>query len=170
MGVRVLNLDAFFSFIHWLIKTKGHRTILLEARRGRGKSQTCFALVQRARDQGLKATYAQRPDQVRIANLLIIDDAGPFLYKRDSMKAANKAAAKSLQRARGAIEMLILNVPSIARLDIDLRENFSTHGQVLKHGWLSIEGVLLGPIIPDSLPPDDSKRRQKEFLEGFRSL
>ncbi len=165
-----MELETFFDFIHWLIKTRGHRTILLEARRGKGKSQTNFALVQRARDHGLKATYAQRPDQVRIANLMILDDAGPFLYKRDSMKKENKAAAKALQRARGAVEMLLLNVPSIKRLDIDIREDFSTHGQVLKHGWLSIEGVLLGPIIPDSLPPDDSKQRQKEFLDGFRSL
>ena len=165
-----MDIQELASFIYWLIQTKGHRTVLMDARRGRGKSQTCLALVQQIRHYGLKACFAQRPEQVRLADLLIIDDAGPYLYKRDFNKKENKAAAKALQRVRGVIPLLMLNVVDIARLDIDVRQDFGIEGQILTHGWMEISGMILGPILPESLPPSDEVARQKEFLSAFKSL
>ena len=155
--------------MHYLIDYKKHRTILIEGARGDGKSWTLWALVCMARQFDLTACYAATPDQVRIRNILVIDDPKTF-YKRDFMKAENKERAKALQRARGAIELLILTVPSIARLDIDIREEYSVHGSVLKHGWLEIEGVVCGAFIPDKILPDDSKARKREFTDSWQEL
>lgn len=158
--------EKFFQFVHYCVSYKKHRTILVEGKRGKGKSWTMWSLVQMARKYALTACYAQNAEEVRIANILVVDDPTNF-YKRDYMKSGNKDRAKALQKARGVIEILFLTVPSIERLDIDIREEYSIHAEVITHGWLDIDGVIVGPFVPQSKMPNDIEQRIKEFKKGW---
>lgn len=166
-----MEIEELANYILWLQATENHVTALLEARRGTGKSWTTFALHERLLELGLDSHWFQRPQDIRLPNhVLWWDDAGPFLYKRDSMKTRNKEAAKTLQRLRGAVPMLIVNVVDIERLDLDLRTDFGVHGQVITHGWIEIAGEIIGPIKPINSPPSDKQWRKEEVLEAFRAL
>lgn len=167
-----MKLDTFASFIRYLHDTKNHRTFLIGARRGKGKSYTSQALVDQMLARGIPSHFFQNPQDIKVHGIwfLLWDDAGPALYKRDSMKTKNKEASKALQRLRGAIPLLMLNVVDIDRLDIDLREDFGLHGTIIKHGFMEIEGVILEEIKPVRKPPSDTAQRQQEVLDAFMSL
>lgn len=165
-----MDVKELAPIIRYWKSTQQSRTIVIDGKRGKGKSQTLYALHEELKEQGIDSIFVNQPSQIRIADVVIYDDGGRHFYKRDFNKNTNKKAAKALQTIRGAITLFILSTPDAERLDVDLRTDFCIVGTVIKHGWLDIEGVVLGPIIPKSLPPSDKTSRQKEFLEAFQNL
>ncbi len=167
-----MEIQELANYIRWLYQTENHLTVLLEGRRGTGKSWTTYALhEQLSFNHGLDSHWFQHPQDIELPqHILFWDDAGPVLYKRDAMKVKNKDAAKTLQRLRGAVPMLVINVVDIERLDLDLRTHFGIHGHVITHGWLAIGQDIIGPILPINSPPSDVENRKEEVLAAFQAL
>lgn len=166
-----MDVGQVASYIVWLKSTYNHICWLIGGRRGDGKSQTLWAMHEELRDDHkIDSHFCNNPGNIRIADVLILDDFGKLFYARDFGKKENKQAMKALQSIRGAIPLLIVSTPEISRLDKDVRQYFGIEGRVLKHGWLWVSGVTVGPIVPRSLPPDDSKMRKKDFLEAFQAV
>ena len=168
-----MELKELGGYIRYLDDTENHLTALLGGKRGSGKTYTTYNLaVTMEEDYAIKSHWFQHPKDIYLddVQLLIWDDAGPWLYKRDAMKTPNKKVAKTLQRLRGAVPMLLINVVDIERLDIDLRTDFGVHGQIIKHGYIEIEGVVIGPIPAKAKPPSDVEIRKEEVLAAFESL
>lgn len=165
-----MEIAELADFIEWCKENKETRTWLIDGALGKGKTQTVFGLIDLLRDFNLKTCFARNGSEVRNADVLALDDFGIRMYKRDFAKRESKDAMKAFQRIRDVIPLLIVTVPDIALLDKDIRETFGVRGHVLKHGWMWVDGVLLGPIRPKQLPPSDTEEREKEVMNALRSL
>jgi hypothetical protein len=165
-----MEVQELANYINYLTAEKEHVCVLLEGRRGSSKTITTYNLVLQLQQLGIDARFANKPKDVVICQFLLLDDFGKILYLRDYNKNKNKQAVKAIQSIRGAIPFLMITTPSISRLDKDFREFFGIHGSVIDFGWLDIEGVPIGPILPQALPPEDVEQRKEHFLTAMHDL